>query len=69
MESNHHGEAAAGFRHWRFEFSLVTCVGVFQVEQTGKGYFIQREQRVHRNGVTKEPGSLNCLFNHDCLFD
>lgn len=37
--------------------------------QTRKGDFSQREQHVQRHGVTKEPGSLNCLLNYDCLFD
>ena len=69
MENNHRGDMATGPRHWATEFSLVTGIGVLQVEQTGKGYFSQREQRVQRHGVTKEPGSLSCLFNYDCLFD
>lgn len=68
MEDNHRSEMAAGPGHWASELSLVTCA-VFQVGQTGKGHFLQREQHVQRHRVTKEPGSLNCLFNYDCLFD
>ena len=55
-DRSHHREAAAGLRHWTFESGLVNYVGVFQVEQMGKGYFTQREQHVQRHGVTKEPG-------------
>ena len=63
--------AAPGLRHWTFESSLVNCVGVFQVEQTRKGYFTQREQHVPRHGVTKEPGShfIVYLIMIVCLID
>ena len=71
-DRNHHREAAPGLRPWTFESSLVVnCVGVFQVEQTGKGYFTQMEQHVQRHGVAKEPGShlIVYLIMIVCLID
>lgn len=67
-EDNHRGEVAAGPRHWASELSLVTCA-VFRMGQTRKGHFHQKEQHVQRHGVTKEPGSLNCLIMIVCLID
>lgn len=67
MENHHLGEVATGPRHRTFEFRLITCVGVFQIEKTRKRCSNRREQHVRRS--YEMPGSLNCLFNYDCLFD